>query len=69
MSSSEPNWATVQATANLWNFRINERWDADLNDPEIAALIGTGMLLLVDENNEAILPPPAPAKSGCGCGS
>lgn len=69
MSSPEPNWATVQATANLWNFRINERWDADLNDPEIAALVGTGMLLLVDENNEAILPPPAPAKGGCGCGS
>jgi hypothetical protein len=54
----------------VWDWKVNERRLANVQDSETRQLIEAGLLVIVDEETRKPLPPPAPAssKGGCGCG-
>lgn len=60
----------MQATAHVMDWEINERRMADYNDPNVASLVGAGLLVIVDEETRAKLPKPATVGGrGCNCGN
>lgn len=64
-------WVEAQATANIWDWQLNERRPVNVKDPEVLQLIAHGLLVVVDEETRGLLPTPVVIKTSgsCGCGS
>lgn len=60
----------VQARANLWHLTVGQVDTVDTDDPEIAACLERGLLVVRDATTGEF-PDPVPlraAPGGCGCG-
>lgn len=51
-------WVDVRSTVHVWDWVPNEERPANLKDPETRALVDAGMLIVLDDEIRAQLPPP-----------
>lgn len=68
-----PDWIEARATAHIFDWEVGDVRPVDVDDNEIEALLRTGLLVAVSDENRVRFPPPAPVESstsssGCGCG-
>lgn len=65
-------WIEAQSTAQIYDWKVNEIRQVNVQDSETMALIQVGLLRVVDETTRALFPPPAMNQNGsgkgCGCG-
>jgi hypothetical protein len=57
-SLEDIEWVEAQSTVHIFGMVPNEIRMVNLKDPETRALIDAGMLVVLDDETRALLPPP-----------